>query len=105
MFKTTDSTSQKTQCITKQMFKTTVSTSQKTQCITNQMFKTTDSTSQKTQRVTIIYKLVLVIETIAVFCDKNGYHVNTLHTDLNLHTGGIYTNLYASKVATIRQSL
>ena len=40
-----------------------------------------------------------------MFCDKNGCHINTLNIDLNVKTGGIYTNHYASKVATIRQSL
>jgi len=49
--------------------------------------------------------LVLFIETIVVISDKNGYHINTLHTDLNVRAGGIYTNHYASKVAKIRQSL
>jgi hypothetical protein len=40
-----------------------------------------------------------------MFCDKNGCHINTLYTDLNIEAGGIYTNHYASKGAKTVQSL
>jgi len=35
-------------------------------------------------------KIGFFIEIFAVFCDKKGYHINTLHTDLNVQAGGIY---------------